>query len=181
MLVALGVKNEAAFWTGFVRKALHQPTRGWVAWKVPAEIRKGLPDVWFGLHDLVANMFGETGWIELKYQPEWPKRVDTTIEVAVTVEQSAHLREARQGGVASWVLLGVADEWFLFRARAVPPLVRWTRAELYANRVAGGQCDAAGEAELRRALLRISSDPISGPGPFVGDQTSEIFDPPTRV
>ena len=116
------MKNEAAFWSRWVQPLLHKPPERW-AWKIPAELRTGLPDVNFGTKQ-------DSGWIELKYVPEWPVRASTTVEVAVTDEQYAHLREVFWAGRPSWVLLGVAEEFFLVHFSNVMPHIRLTREGL---------------------------------------------------
>ena len=97
------MKNEAAFW-GAVRKRLVDA--GWLAWKVPAEIRKGLPDVFLGKN-------GGSAWVELKYRPRWPARDDTPVHVDVSPEQHAHLRDLRAADLDGFVLLGVEDDVFI--------------------------------------------------------------------
>lgn len=111
-------KNEAAFW-GALRKRLE--AAGWLAWKIPAELRTGLPDTFIAKDSLAA-------WVELKYVPAWPVRPTTPVTAAVTPEQSAHLTALREAGVPAYVLLGVAEWWFLLRA--VTPDQRYVKAEL---------------------------------------------------
>lgn len=139
--------NEAAFWARVVKPALHAPEAGRTAWKVPAEIRAGLPDVWWCTR-VDSHRLG--GWLELKYIPAWPTRPGTPVTIEVTPVQLAHLREAHQGGAICYVLVGVADEWFLFIPEALPAGVRLTRAEFQACAVArGSRNDPEG---LRRAV-----------------------------
>jgi hypothetical protein len=125
------MKNEAAFWSDWLCGLLHQPARRRVAWKVPAETREGLPDVWFG-HPAWA------GWLELKYVPQWPVRASTPVTVKVTAEQLAHLREAGWAGQAAFVLLGVDTEWFLLRPAVLRPDARLTHLELRSLAAAWG-------------------------------------------
>jgi hypothetical protein len=146
--------NEATFWSSVVKPALHRPDARRVAWKVPAETRAGLPDVWWSRGALLGHVDATTvaigGWLELKYVPAWPKRPDTPITVAVTAQQLAHLREAADGGARANVLVGVADSWFLFSPYALAAEGRLTQAELVTRAAARGhRSDAEG---LRRAL-----------------------------
>lgn len=117
------MRNEAAFWSGWVRPLLHQPRAGRWAWKIPAELRTGLPDVNFGNRQ-------DSGWIELKYHPEWPLRASTTVLVGITDEQYAHLREVHEAGRPSYCLLGVNDHFFLLAFPVLKPHIRYTRDEL---------------------------------------------------
>jgi hypothetical protein len=118
------MKNEAAFWSQYVRPLLHQPKKAfrW-AWKIPAELRTGLPDVNYGNRQ-------ESGWIELKYAPEWPVRTSSTVHVAVTDEQYAHLREVHECGRPAYCLLGVDDWFFLLGLPVLRPQIKYTRQEL---------------------------------------------------
>jgi len=125
------VKNEAAFWSDWLKRLLHQPARRMTAWKVPAETREGLPDCWFG-------HLAWAGWLELKYAPEWPVRPSTPVTIQVTAEQLAHLREAGIAGQAAFVLLGVDTEWFLLQPSGLRPDARLTHLELRAKAVAWG-------------------------------------------
>lgn len=117
------MKNEAAFWSNWVRPLLHSPRHGHRAWKIPAETRTGLPDVNYG------GIYG-TGWLELKYDPTWPKRGTTPIVVAVTPEQYAHLREEWECGGSAYCLYGCADEWFLLGFPQLKAMWSLTRLEL---------------------------------------------------
>jgi hypothetical protein len=107
--------NEATFWSTRLKPLLHEPRRGRVGWKVPTELRKGLPDVWFS-----AIGYG-AGWLELKYIDRWPKRVSPVLDV--TAEQVAHLREAHDAGALTRLVVGIADDVLIIgpqvlRARA---------------------------------------------------------------
>lgn len=137
------MKNEAAFWSGWVRPLLHQPKKAkrW-AWKIPAELRTGLPDVNFG-------NIRDSGWIELKYHPEWPVRASTTIEVAVSDEQYAHLRDVADSGRPSYCLLGVATEFFLLSFHVLKPMIRYEQQELRRVATALGVMRRDDEALLR--------------------------------
>lgn len=123
--------NEAGFWATVVRPALHQPDIfGYVAWKVPAETRAGLPDVWWSREAATRSSERNHGWLELKYVPAWPVRVTTPVTVEVRPDQLAHLREAHLAGAAAGVLLGVAREVFLLSPRRLLAHHRLTHAEL---------------------------------------------------
>jgi hypothetical protein len=156
--------NEAGFWSTWVRPLFRCP--GWLAWKVPAETRKGLPDVFYA-HQ------GRAGWLELKYASRWPVRATTGVLVAVTPEQLAHLRAAQAAGLGAWVLLGIAQDWFLLDPALIFPETRYTRNELAARSVSHGRRRDGGK-ELRLALTmprRVPSPP-SAPGPGRGDPSA---------
>ena len=120
--------NEASFWSTWLRGYLHDPRHGRVGWKVPAELRKGLPDVWYS-----DRRSGAQGWVELKYVPSWPVRATTGVEVAMSPEQKAHLLEAYSGGARAFVLLGVADQIYLLWPRLLIPMEKYPRPELEAR------------------------------------------------
>ena len=82
-------------------------------WKLEDQFRVGLPDVLY-------NMDGQVGLIELKYAAAWPKRESTPKWTGVTPNQLAHLREwAGDGAGLAWVLSGIGREWFLLPLRMV--------------------------------------------------------------
>lgn len=142
------MKNEAAFWTQWVRPLLHQPTLKRVAWKIPAETRTGLPDVNFG-------NARDSGWLELKYRPEWPQRPETPLEVAVTDEQYAHLRQFHEVGRPAYCLFGVEDQFFLLSFPVLRPHIRYTKKELQHVATALGVMRKNDDV-LLRALKAIS-------------------------
>ncbi len=145
------MRNEAAFWSGFVKPALNYPPAS-VAWKIPAEIRKGLPDVWWSSCNRPA-----AGWLELKYLPAWPKRNSTPITIAVSVEQLAHLRAARAAGSWAAVLLGVADEWFLLDPNRLTAMWCGTRTELMGLAENTGYIKRADQMHLASALTCVGA------------------------
>lgn len=149
--------NEATFWSSFVKPTLHVPSLGRVAWKVPAEIRAGLPDVWWSRRHSVDpcgdRIAAIGGWLELKYLDAWPKRPGTPITIDVTPMQLAHLREAASGGARTGVLLGVAREWYLFDPARLTSGHRVIRIEVPGLSVAGGSLSVP-EA-LRRAVYGL--------------------------
>jgi hypothetical protein len=119
--------REIDFWAR-VRAAMHAPAHGRVAYKVGTSMTLALPDVAFAGR-------GGSGWLELKYVPDWPARPSTPVPVAVTPEQRRFLAAWHGTGNRAFVLLGVADEWFLF-APDVP--VALPQDELYARALAYG-------------------------------------------
>jgi len=131
---------ERVFWEQFVAPALHQPGAGLVAWKVPAALRKGIPDVWCAGP-------GYAGWLELKYLEAWPVRGGPAI-TGLTPAQAAHLREARRAKQLGALLLGVDDEWFLLEK---PPFCISEAEALGSERGAIGDY-----SRLRKALGRMN-------------------------
>jgi len=107
-------RSERAFWEGYVARELHAPGQGYVCWKVPAELRKGIPDCWFALPS------GVSGWLELKYTPALPARTTTELCCEVTLEQLAHLRQVpMRRGLVLW---GVVSMWYLLDPHLLTPL-----------------------------------------------------------
>ncbi len=98
--------NETAFWQTKVRKVLHQPPT-YVAWKIQDIYNAGLPDVTF-------IMDGHAGFLELKRNPEYPKRLSSRVVIAATMEQRRRLIEGRAAGGSVWLLLAVGEDWYLF-------------------------------------------------------------------
>lgn len=98
--------NEAGFWSGFVKEALHKPEEGRIAWKLQDATNRGLPDV-------LAVEAGDTALIELKYVKEYPKRDDTNIQINTSVEQVRRLAQWAQAGGLAYVLIGVDKDWYL--------------------------------------------------------------------
>lgn len=98
--------NEAGFWSGFVKKALHAPEHGRIAWKLQDATNRGLPDV-------VAVNRSQVALIELKYVKEYPKREDTRIPVNVSVEQRRRLEQWHRAHGQAYVLVGVEKDWYL--------------------------------------------------------------------
>jgi hypothetical protein len=145
------MRTEAAFWTSFVRPALHCPADGRVAWRIPGErYHKGIPDAWFGSSKA-------SGFLELKYVPEWPKRSSSTVEVAATADQLAHLREAEQAGNFGYVLIGVEKDWALLHWRTVleQPDQRFLPEILLGSALAAGKIGKAHQDGLRLAVERL--------------------------
>jgi hypothetical protein len=109
------VKDEAAFWK-VVREAAVR-NRGFVR-KLPAEgfAGKGTPDGFFCLA-------GDITVAELKYVPAWPVRPDTDVAVKLTEHQNNWLAElvSPTHGGRGFVVVGVADDWFLLRMHELGP------------------------------------------------------------
>lgn len=103
------LSSEKAFWNGPLKKALHQPANGRVAWKVEDAYRAGVPDL-----DVVIQ--GNASKVELKYHP-WRDRFDNPeaeLVLGLRPGQVRHLKEWDRGGGLGFVLVGLGREWFLF-------------------------------------------------------------------
>lgn len=79
--------------------------------------------------DLEYCILGASGWIELKFKNEGPKRESTVLRVDhYTPEQRLWHRNRAACGGRVWVFIRVAEEFFLFRgAHAAKHLgIDWT-------------------------------------------------------
>jgi len=116
--------NEAGFWTK-IRGSINAHPHG-VAHKLTDMFTAGTPDALYCIE-------GHTGVLELKYEPAWPKRSSTEVTVGLTENQRAWMLDwATKGWGTAWVLLGVAQEWFLLQIDEVPdyPVPKIPRAYL---------------------------------------------------
>lgn len=98
--------NEATFWAK-VRKAFNN--------RPHARARKlhaGMFDE--GLPDAIYVVDGVQGLLELKYVPAWPAREATTVPCGLTVNQREWMADWVAHAGRAHLLLGVAQEWFLF-------------------------------------------------------------------
>lgn len=111
--------TERDFWERKVRPHLERPPK-WITQKVQDAMNKGLADVLYCLD-------GKAGKLETKYVPTWPARETTPVPIALSREQRADLRRWHRAGGAAYVLLGVAQDWYLFHWDAPE---KATRAEL---------------------------------------------------
>jgi hypothetical protein len=97
--------NETGFYQK-VRKAIKEENG--LVWKIPGgRFNAGVPDFAFILED------GNSGWVELKYCATWPRADSSRLSSQPTALQLHHLQEWIDHGGRGWLLLGVADEWFL--------------------------------------------------------------------
>jgi len=83
--------SEKNFWT-LVRGSL--PLK---MYRVENKVMKGMPDIHY-----IRN--GESGWIELKYLPEWPK---TRVSIGLRQNQSLWLQGYRKKKGKSWILIRI--------------------------------------------------------------------------
>lgn len=117
------MKPEKAMWEA-VRPLLAKLD----PYRIESHIIAGIPDVTI-----------TSGWIELKYLAEWPKRVDTIVRCDhFTVQQRVWLTKRVMAGGNAWLLLKVGKhEWILFKGDVAARLLgNVQRHRLYANCVA---------------------------------------------
>ena len=125
--------NERTWWSTHVKPRWHQPAKRLVAWKVEDKFFSGMPDV-------DAMFDGVAAKIELKYEPKWPGRPDTTLwfsynnkddkqKTIVSAIQHNYLTQYKDAGGNAFVLIGVGKDWLLLEHGTFPnrPM---TRAEL---------------------------------------------------
>jgi hypothetical protein len=112
--------NERQWWSSHVRKYWHQKSRGWTALKVQDSYNGGL-------FDTIDCWEGRVVAIELKWIEHWPARATTVVlkdqsegGLGLSPEQRRWLEIWRDGRGLSYVMLGVAREWFLFSLDMVP-------------------------------------------------------------
>lgn len=99
--------KESDFWSRVVRPALNRPPTA-VAKKVQDAYNRGMPDVRYCVG-------GRSGWLELKYIKERPKRPTTPLHINLSVEQARQLSEWHGAGDRAHVLVGVEKTWYLLR------------------------------------------------------------------
>lgn len=120
--------KEIEFWNKIVRPAIEKVG---VGNKVQDAYNKGLPDVDYCI-------MGASGKLELKYEPKFPVRIDTRIQIEVSKEQRAQLRRWHNAGGQCYVLLGVQKNWYLFPWDVAESL---TRVELQQQALTHGTFD----------------------------------------
>lgn len=98
--------TEKSFWSTWIKPVLDDERLPGIANKVQDAFNSGLPDVDYCID-------GYAGKLELKYEKQWPVRETTGVPIAVSVNQRRQLRRWVEAGGDAYVLLGVADAWFL--------------------------------------------------------------------
>ncbi len=141
--------NEISFWDK-VRKAFNDRphTRA-------RKLHAGMFDE--GLPDAIYVVDGVQGLLELKYVPAWPKRESTTVPCGLTVNQREWMADWVAHAGRAHLLLGVADEWFLFD---VPP-----SADTRYDRLTFQGLRSAGMAGTMKALRWLPGLMAKLPGP----------------
>ena len=95
----------------------------WHATRIESSAGNGVPDVNFALPT------GTSGWIELKYIPEWPKRSDTLIKLPLRPEQFHWIRTRGKMAGNVWVFTRIENVYFLLEWKeAVSAADGWDRA-----------------------------------------------------
>lgn len=88
--------SERNFWH-LLRKSLHLRM-----YRVENKVMKGMPDIHY------INRKGDSGWIELKYIPDWPeKRVST----GLSLNQVLWLENYRKYEGQCWILIRVSRDF----------------------------------------------------------------------
>lgn len=134
--------NERQWWSSHVQPRVHNPAKRQIAWKQQDAFIKGRPDVLFSIMD-DADGAMLTGMLELKYDPAWPARETTLIDVGLTAEQFRYLQiwyENWRDPRAAMVLFGVGKDWFLFPhdSAIVKPGSKWMKSTIVVEAAAAG-------------------------------------------
>lgn len=136
--------SEANAWAG-LRKHLVLNSEDFVL-RVENSAYPGTPDVWW-------VMGGQSGWIELKWLPSWPKRPSTVVRVDhFTPQQRVCLSLLRRARAQAHVVAKIEDDWLLFSGEAAAEFLgRLPREKLLEKtiKVWNGRLDTQ---ELRRCL-----------------------------
>jgi len=99
------VAKEKQLWD----KIKGQLGNAWDAQRHEDEFSVGIPDVSYGAA-------GINGWIELKRLERYPKNPQTVIKIKhFTGVQKNWLYERQQKGGHCWLLLQIADDYYLFK------------------------------------------------------------------
>ena len=131
--------NERQWWSSHVRKYWHQKELGWSSLKVQDAYNGGL-------FDTINCWEGRVVAIELKWEDKFPARPSTKMlkdqakpynGAGLSPEQRRWLEIWRDGGGLSYVMLGVARDWFLFSLDMVPE-EGLTSSEIYDTAVRSG-------------------------------------------
>jgi len=103
------MSSESNLWR-YLKKKIG---REWDATRHEDSIGSGVPDVSFGYRE-------KNGWIELKYLKKFPARESTTIRIPhLTKAQCNWLINRNVKGRNCWILIQIANEYFLFSASAI--------------------------------------------------------------
>ena len=111
--------NESGVWK-YIKKGMEGR---WDATRIESSAGNGVPDVDYGLP-------GIAGRLELKYEPNWPKREGTLVKLPLRPEQKIYItnRGKLHGNV--WVLFRVVDDFFIVSWNQVDLACEgWTRAQ----------------------------------------------------
>jgi len=96
--------SERTFWN-YLRKGMRQR---WEVVRIENTCSRGTPDTAY-------SMDGVHGWIELKFEKEWPKRESTKLRLAhFTPEQKIFIRKHGTAGGRCFLFLRVGSDFLLF-------------------------------------------------------------------
>lgn len=123
--------SEADLW-GRVRTGLSPFGR---LYRVENAVGDGMPDVHYLLHRRPAER-AVYGWLELKYEPEWPVRADTPVTLTkLTLGQVTWHQEHVAAGGRAWTLAQISRSLVLMDCPTLALVHRrlLTRAALIAR------------------------------------------------
>lgn len=151
--------NERQWWSHHVKSRLHVPGAKCTAWKVQDAFNAGLPDVLFSVPGSKAGL-RLNGLLELKYDPAWPARATTSIDIGLTAEQFRHLDHwARQNNDPrlAVVLFGVGKDWWLFphSAAVLAPGTKWLKDQI----IKSAWCAGEGYSSLSTVWEQLANRP----------------------
>ena len=96
------------------------------------KLNLGVPDVSYVMRNRIS------GWIELKYVVEYPKRENTLFRIKhFTQEQKAWLRRRGTAGDNCWLLLQVGRHYWLFDWQGAQSIGKHCWADIECQSVAG--------------------------------------------
>lgn len=125
----------------------------WILSKI--ETRIGSSNI--GVSDCAYSCSGRHGWIEFKYQKEWPKRRDTIVRLKhFTRNQKQFLyRHGKHGKGGCFLFLHIEDQILVFDWRVVHYIGKLNRMELETLAVLNLFYGTLTKFELCNVLLRM--------------------------
>ena len=116
--------NETGVWN-YIKNGMI--CTGWHTSRIESSAGNGIPDVSFGIK-------GVSGWIELKYIAEWPKRTLTKVKLPLRPEQKHWIKARGELSGNVWVICRIEEYFFILTwEEALSAYDGWTHMEWLEN------------------------------------------------